>query len=33
MSASGNQEQEKAQESRDVDLAAAGRGVWLVKVN
>ena len=29
---SGNQEQEKTQETKDVDLTAAGRGVWLVKV-
>lgn len=29
---SGNQEQEKTPESKDVDLNAAGRGVWLVKV-
>lgn len=27
-----NPEQEKSQETRDVDLTAAGRGVWLVKV-
>lgn len=30
---SGNQEEEKAKPIRDVDLTAAGRGVWLVKVS